>query len=813
MTLGSGQRLHRTTVAAGALAVLLATVGLAVAQAPGPPSTPAPDAPSPIPLVEIATRADEVTAFLAQVDEAAVSADEIRAIESNLAERAARLKASREDTLQRLNANPPLPVVERLAASWQATCATDVRASADAVTGRAARLEQDVDRLAELREAWTQTRSDAVGANAPAVVLGRIDEIRTAISSTKARLEARLAAILVVQHRLRQEVARCDQIVARIAQARRELFEGLGTRTGLPVWSGDLWAGAAAQLPEAGRVGAETFDAIARRVVRGPAGRLPLSIACFLVLLVLLYRVRGLVRRRGGSAEVATLGAVFERPISAAIVLAWLSGIVIFHQELWPFLYLAGLIGVVPVLRLMRPLVDRGAAGLYAFGALFVFDQLRFLITAAPLLEHVAFLIEMLVATGLVAWLRATGRLPTLAGREAPPRRAVATVLLVAFATAFVTGALGYTHLARLVGLGALGSSYLGLVIAVIVRALRDLMAYALRARPLRHLRVVQRHREVIEGRALALLRWLGSIAWVIGSLSAFTILDKVTDLVGRGLALPLGWGAAKASVGDLLAFGVAVWAAVVIGRLTRFVLQEDVFPRVRMARGLPAALSGAAQYVIVTLGLFLALVALGVDFTRLTIILGALGVGVGFGLQNAVSNVVAGLILFFERSIRVGDVVRIGDIEGEVQAMRMRASTIRTWGGAEVIVPNADLIAEKVTNLTLSDRRIRVEIPIGVPHGTPPDQVSRLLVDVARAHPNVLAAPPPTVLFQSLGDSALQLELRCWADDLNAFLAVRSEVTAAAYAALAGAGIPIAAPRRTVRVTMEAPPPPATGA
>ncbi len=133
--------------------------------------------------------------------------------------------------------------------------------------------------------------------------------------------------------------------------------------------------------------------------------------------------------------------------------------------------------------------------------------------------------------------------------------------------------------------------------------------------------------------------------------------------------------------------------------------------------------------------------------------------------------------------------------------------------GGAEVIVPNADLISEKVTNLTLSNRRIRVEIPVGVPHGTPPDQLSRVLVDVARAHPNVLAVPAPTVLFQSLGDSALQLELRCWADDLDAFLIVRSEVTAAAYRALAEAGIPIAASKRDVRVTMEGPPPPPSGA
>ena len=483
-------------VAALALAFALAVSGRSLAQAPAsPPAAPAQE-PSPIPLVEIAMRAEEVVALLAEVDLSATPVVEIQTIESELATLASRLKTSREDTMRRLATNPPLAVIDRLAASWHATCAADVRASADAVTGRAARLQHDADRLVGLREAWTRSHSDAASANAPAVVLGRIDEIRSAISSTKARLETRLAALLVVQHRLSQEVARCEQTVARIAQARRELFEGLATRTGLPIWSGALWTGAATQLPEAWRVGAETLDLIAQRVVRGQAGRLPLYVVCFLVLVGLLYRVRRAIRPRSETADVATLGAVFERPISAAIVLAGLAG----RPDL-----LSGAVAL--------PLsggVGRGGAGAPADaaarrprgyrGSLRLRRSVRVRPAAVPdhrrpLLEHVAFLIEMLVAAGLMAWLRATGRLPTLAGREVAPRRAAATVLLVAFATAFVTGALGYTNLARLIGIGALASSYLGLVIIVIIRALRDLMAYALRARPLRLLRVVQLHR------------------------------------------------------------------------------------------------------------------------------------------------------------------------------------------------------------------------------------------------------------------------------------------------------------------------------
>lgn len=792
-----------------ALALVLAVAGRASAQAPVA-AGPAPEAPSPIPLVEIAVRADEVTSLLAEIDAASAPTRQVRAIESDLPARRARLQENREDTLRRLDVDPPLALLEGLAANWQAACA-NLRRSIDTVTGSATSLQRDAEELASLRETWARARNDAAGGQAPPVVLGRIDEIRTAISATKARLEARLAALAVLQHRLSQELTRCDQTLGRIVHARGELFERLVVRNGLPVWRAHLWTGAAGQLADGWRAGVDALDRIARRVTGGQAGRLPLHTALFLALLVLLYRARGLLRRRGASVDGATLGAVFERPISAAVVLAVFTGSLVYYQDPWPFLYLAGLVAVVPVLRLMRPLVDRAAApGLYVFGALFVFDELRLLIATTPLLEQVAYLIEMLMATLLVTWLRATRRLPTFAGREGASHRTTvfSAALLVAFGTAFVTGALGYMHLARLIGAGALGSSYAALVIAVTVRAFRDLTVHALRARPLRLLRVVQRHRESIERRALGALRWVGTIAWVAASLRAFAILDQVEAFLARLLALSFGWGAVHVSFGDLLAFGVAVWAAFAIARLTRFVLEDDVFPRMRLERGLPLALSSVAQYAIVIVGLSLALVALGVDFTKLTIVLGALGVGVGFGLQSVVSDVAAGLILLIERSVRIGDYVRVGDIEGEVQAIGVRSSTVRTWSGGEVIVPNAELVSHKVTNWTFSDRRSRIEIPVGVAHGTVPDRVSHLLLDVARAHPRVEAIPAPMVLFQSVGESALLFELRCWVADFDVFLVVRSELTAAVYRALDEARIPLAVPQRAVRVTMDERPP-----
>ena len=807
------RRTRRSAPALVGLALLLVIGRTSLGLTPVPAASPAAEEPSPIPLAEIAVRADELAVLLTEVDAEAATARDVQAIEARLLRLRGRLLASVADTQRRLDAGAPLALLDRLDATWQAT-RRQVRAWSDTVTRRASQLQQDAERLASLRETWVRSRNDAVAAGAPTLVLGRIDEMQKAINSTKAHLEARLAALLVLQLRLSQELARCEQVLARIAEARTELFTQLTARSGPAIWSVALWTAAAGELGEAWREGIDSLDRIADRLVRSQTGRLPLLGAVFLGFVAVLYRARNRIRHRVATAEAGTLSVVFEHPISTAVILTALAGTLFYVEDLTLYLYPVGLIGVVPVLRLMQPLVTGVVVrALYGLGALFVIDQLRLLISTATHLDQVMYLTEMLASTLLIIWLRAAWRRSTLRASTLPRANAGTAVLLLAFLMALVAGALGYMHLARMIGSGALGSSYAGLVMAVAVRVLRDLVAYTLRVRPLRLLRVVQLHRPLIEHRVARFLGWVGSIAWVLIALSAFAVLDPVAVFGGQVLALRVGWGAVRATVSDVLAFVLAVWVAVKVARLTRFVLDEDVFPRVRLAKGVPQTLSSVIQYGIVIVGFSLALVALGIDFTKLTILLGALGVGVGFGLQNVVSNIASGLVLLFERTVRIGDAIQVGEVKGEVQAIGVRASTVRVWEGAEVIVPNADLVSRIVTNWTLSDRRCRLDVPVSVVYGTDPDQVSRLMTEEAHAHPKVLATPPPLVLFRSLEDGGLLFELRCWTDDYDTGGVTRSELTAGVYRALANAQIGLSPPLRAVRMTMEGSPPSARGA
>ena len=220
-------------------------------------------------------------------------------------------------------------------------------------------------------------------------------------------------------------------------------------------------------------------------------------------------------------------------------------------------------------------------------------------------------------------------------------------------------------------------------------------------------------------------------------------------------LSTRLERGTISISVGSVVEFILTVWVAYLLSAFIRFILEEDFYPRMNITPGISYATSSLLNYIILALGFIVALGAVGVDFSKVTLLAGAFGVGIGFGLQSVVNNFVSGLILLFERPVHVGDALQIGDLQGRVRRIGIRASVIRTLQGAEIIVPNAQLVSEQVTNWTLSDQMRRVDLPVGVNYGAAPKKVIELLEGVARAHPDVLQNPAPRCLFMSYGDSA----------------------------------------------------------
>lgn len=197
-----------------------------------------------------------------------------------------------------------------------------------------------------------------------------------------------------------------------------------------------------------------------------------------------------------------------------------------------------------------------------------------------------------------------------------------------------------------------------------------------------------------------------------------------------------------------IVLFALAACATHAVSRLSRFALEEEIFPRERLERGLPYAVSTTVYYAILVSGLILALTAIVVDMTKVTIVAGALTVGIGFGMQNIVNNFVSGLIVLFERPVKVGDTIQIGDIVGRVLGIGIRATVIHSTTGAEVIIPNGKLISGKVTNWTLSSQLRQVTVPVVTKPDIDVGRLTALLTDLAHGNRNVLETPAPEVLF-----------------------------------------------------------------
>ena len=226
--------------------------------------------------------------------------------------------------------------------------------------------------------------------------------------------------------------------------------------------------------------------------------------------------------------------------------------------------------------------------------------------------------------------------------------------------------------------------------------------------------------------------------------------------------------------------------------QLLRFFLEEDVYPRAQMQRGLHYAVSRTLHYFILLAGFFFAVALLGFDMTKFTILAGAFTVGVGFGLQNIFNNFVSGIILLFERPVQVGDMIQIEDTSGIVERIGIRASVVRAGTGSEIIVPNGKLISERLVNWTLTAHRRGLELPIAVAHGASPRRVIETIERVAQAHPRVRADPRPEVLFTRMGPDWMGFELRAYTDDVEAWMQVRSELAVAVSEALAAERIAV---------------------
>ena len=279
------------------------------------------------------------------------------------------------------------------------------------------------------------------------------------------------------------------------------------------------------------------------------------------------------------------------------------------------------------------------------------------------------------------------------------------------------------------------------------------------------------------------------------------TVITDIVEVVRRILeyqVLPKS----GITVASLLLL-IILFVVVIVGeRIFRRHFVTRVLRRTHLAPALQFTLGRVLGYGMLALGFYISLQVVGINLSSLAILAGAIGVGIGFGLQNIISNFISGLIILAERPIAIGDRIEIGNVAGQVREISLRSTTVVTNDNIAIIVPNADFITHSVTNWSYEDPRVRFRIPFGVAYGTDLQNLRKLMFEVAEAHPKALKDPKPELFFVGFGDSSLNFELAIWSVEMTLSpRRFRSELYYALEKKLRENNIEIPFPQRDVRV------------
>jgi len=673
----------------------------------------------------------------------------------------------------------------------------------DELAAQAKRVGEILDELAQARRVWSETNSRRETAAAGDVVARRVESSVQALDEAVARVRAWQARVLVGSDRLVDRSATVDYALEQLQAATVAKGTSLFVRDRAALWQRSFGAELRSELP---RVPEEilAFNKSTREYAARDAR--PLAVQVFMAA-ILMFVLRGFSTRArerfAGAQEPSQAARLLERPYAIALLLALLPSPALHPLAPQRFLNVLALIMLFPAARIVIHASER--ANLIAFAGLFVLfflDRVALALAPLPALVEATLMFTLVIGLALSFWF---ARRVRRAG-DAPWLRRAAHLVMLGLALALLAEIGGWTDLATVLGRGILASALVAVYVYAALIVLAALLTYALASPTFRRSHVVDRNQTLLQRRVERDLRWLGVGLWLYLVLGTLGLRSAVVDGLRALLRASVAVGALSLSLGDVLAFVLTLLTALLLARIVNEVLEEDVYPRATLPRGIPYALSTLVRYGFYSVGFLFALSAAGVQLGQLAIMLGGLGIGIGLGLQDLVKNFAAGLTLLFERRVHVGDTVQIPSqqISGRVLAIGTRATVIRSGNGVEVVVPNADLVSGAVTNWTLSDPLHRIEVTVGVAYGTDPERVVALLLDVVRSNDRLLAEPAPQALFKGFGESSLDFVVRAWTDD--DYEHRTSELALAVHRSLYEAGITIPFPQRDLHLASVSP-------
>lgn len=434
---------------------------------------------------------------------------------------------------------------------------------------------------------------------------------------------------------------------------------------------------------------------------------------------------------------------------------------------------------------------------------IFILNVAKTYFWLSPSQNRIYLLIEIFIFAGILTYLTYPyrinsklnlSRFGSLLIRSTP-------VFYIILVIALISNVLGYTNLTEVsIKIIDQGSQLTLIFYAILIIAYGIALGF-INMHYRRKLDFSAINRTVLELKVIRAIRFAVLICWLFYFLNMIGLYQPLATTIDSILSVPYKVGSVSFTLGMILGFIGILATSFLITGLISFLLdgQEVKLNFITLPKGVPAAISLVIRYFILALGFVLALSVLGIDLSKFNLLAGALGLGIGFGLQNVVSNFISGIILVFERPILTGDVVEVNNLLGIVSKIGVRSSRISTYDGAEVVVPNNKLISDNLINWTLTNNIRRNEIWIGASYGSDPNQVLEVLLKVVSENKMALKNPAPMALFEKFGENALSFRLLFWVYFQNS-LKSKSDVSIAIYNRFDELGIEIPLPQRVVQ-------------
>jgi small-conductance mechanosensitive channel len=783
-----------------------ATSGLAQEADPAAAQeTPEPPLLRPLQATEIADSAVAVRTVLRNASRTVDATTDLAGISEGLAGSSDRVAALERDSRERMQADGPGFALEQTERSWQRV-ADQLGAWLRRLSSNAADVGSALDRIDAEKQLWEMTRDSVRAGDVPAEVTREIRQTLAAVDSVQDVVRAARDTVLKLQAAVSEQKTRADQ---NLADQREEIARRRGRL--LSIDSSPFWK--AFDLPVENRRLSERIGATlqlnyvsVRWSLEEQKGELLGSLALLLALIAVLIRLRGVAGTQLDQDEsLRAVAGFFDRPVAAGFFIAGLIGYMAQPNAPRAWKALLVLVVVAAVLRLLPRILTKSTRSWgYVAAALFLLQQTVVLSEFGTPENRLALLLLSFV--GMVACLRfMTSTVltqTTVSKRWTLVIGAAVRLSAIAFAVGIIANIVGSAGFATIVTTGTVHLAFAAIAFWVAAVVVLAAVRIGTRTKTAARLGIAapptagtaQRGAR----RLVVSLTWIGFAAT---TLSGFDVLDPVITALTRVLGAGISVGTFSLSVGAVLVFGVVIWLSLKFSQFVSFVLGTDLLPLMHLRHGLQAAIIQLTRYAVILIGILVAFSAAGVEIDRLTVLFGAVGVGVGFGLQNVVNNLASGLIVLFGQGVNFGDEVQFDQFAGVVRDIGLLQSTVRTYHGADVLVPNATLVSSTVVNWTreLADLR-RVDVPVGVAYGTDPKTVIDVLEGMATKHPQVVKKPAPKVIFLGFGDSSLNFQLNVWFP-VDQWYGASSEVRVAASDALSSAGIEIAVPQRDLRL------------